>query len=75
MAVYSTIIWYVKLILNKYSLLFLSNKYPMECSHFILLLLLLRILIKEVGIETKFFKAYISTCILSRAMKFSIQAL
>ena len=37
--------------------------------------LLLRILIKDVGIKVKIFEAYISVCILGRAIKLSIQAL
>ena len=40
-----------------------------------ILLLLLHILIKDVGVAPKNFEAYISTCILARAMKLSIQAL
>ena len=49
----------------------------MECRPIcrILLLLLLCILIKDVITEINLFKAYISMCILGRAMKFPIQAL
>ena len=39
------------------------------------LFFLLCILIKEVGVEMKIFKAYTSACILGRAMKLLIQAL
>ena len=48
----------------------------MECrpiSHF--LLLLLRMLIKDVGVKMKIFKAYITVCILVGAMKLLVQAL
>ena len=40
-----------------------------------LLLHLLRILIEDVGVDTKIFKAYIFMCILAGAMKLLIQAL
>ena len=49
----------------------------MECRPvccFLLLLLLLRILIKNVGIKMKIFEAHISACILARAMKLLVQA-
>ena len=48
----------------------------MECTAICrFLLLLLRILIKDVGIKMKIFEAYISACILVRAMKLLVQAL
>ena len=48
----STIIWYVRLILNKYSTFFLSNTlWNVSFILRLLLLLLLCILIKEVGVE------------------------
>ena len=63
----------IRLLLNKYSLFIFSNiPWPL-CR--ILLLLLLRILIKDVGVAPKNFEAYISTCILARAMKLLLQAL
>ena len=40
-----------------------------------ILLLLLRILIKDMGVAPKNFEAYISTCILARALKLLLQAL
>ena len=59
----------IRLLLNKYSLFIFSNIPRPLCR--ILLLLLLRILIKDVGVTPKNFEAYISTCILhvARAMK------
>ena len=50
----------------------------MECRpicRFLLLLLLLRILIKEVGIEMKIADRHIRACILGRAMKLLVQVL
>ena len=48
----------------------------MECTVICrFLLLLFHILIKDVGVKMKIFEAYISACILVRAMKLLAQAL
>ena len=66
----------IRLLLNKYSLFIFSNiPWPLCRILLLLLLLLLRILIKDVGVAPKNFEAYISMCILARAMKFLLQAL
>ena len=60
---------YIRLLLNNCSLF-------MECWPVCRILLLLpRILIEDMSVEPKNFETYISTCILARAMKLSIQAL
>ena len=46
----------------------------MECRP-ICRFLLLRTLIKDVGVKMKIFEAYISACILARAMKLLVQVL